>query len=113
VCSVEVQLHPFITLRLLELSGQLQTPPSVSFPNGKGPFLPVVYFCVIPQGLSGCFGEEKNPLSLLGFELGAIIISVNSKGSLCFDTRLLGVGDLTFLVSQIVYGHVVELQYAH
>ena len=48
----------------------------------------------------------------MGFELLAIIISVNNKGRLWFDIRLLGVGDLTFSVCQMAYGHPVH-NYAH
>lgn len=56
--------------RYVEMSGQLHGP--VALPHGNSPRSPVVRGLGGPQGLSGCYGEEQNLLSLSRIESSAV-----------------------------------------
>jgi hypothetical protein len=71
---------PFFTL-MMELSGQFHAPVTLHLPSphGKSPRYPLVRRLGRPQSLSGCCGEEKNPLPLPRSNLNSLAITIPSE----------------------------------
>lgn len=77
---------PIIILPLIEVTVQFHVPAAVAFPLRKRAlYTHLIFGWGSSCGRSARFGEEENLFSLLGFELLAIIISVNNKERRLFN----------------------------